>query len=204
LMPYQLCSDSQVGAAPLSPCQWTQNSCVHCSGRRTIAACCDELAVVQADGRMHTGAQLEAGGQLLIGSNEGLAVPSAAAVMMLLAFFGPFAPGDPPSQWRLRSSMAAGAITKAEAGPSREPDVGSAADTDRSTAAVCTAQHTQPTEAVQDALTVSKADMRRCLAFVSGCCPGAQPTQGLLKQVFLHFEIASGHHRRAWLNKQPS
>ena len=152
---------------------------------------------------MHTGAELEAGGRLLIGSNEGLAVPSAAAVTVLLAFFGPLATGDPPSQW-LRRSIAAGLSTNraAAAVQCRQPKAGVAATTVRDTAAASAQHQCQSTEAVQCALMVSKADMRRCLAFVSGCCPDAQPTQGLLKQVFLYFELASGHHRRAWTSKQ--
>ena len=150
-----------------------------------------------------TGRQLQAGQRLLIGSNEGLAVPCAAAVALLLAHFAAIAPGDPPSQWRLRGDMAAGVTdSSAEAAEEwqqqQQQQQHRAVSMDGTVAAQTAALQRPGSPSVAQ---VSKADLRRCLAFVSGCCPDAQPTQGLLKQVFLHFEIASGHHRRDWTNQ---
>ena len=147
-----------------------------------------------------------AGQRLLIGSNEGLAVPCAAAVALLLACFGPAATGDPPSQWQIRSDMAAGetfnsAAAIGECQQQQQQQQDNASSTTGTASAQEAAGQQPGTPLVAQ---VSKADLRRCLAFVSGCCPDAQPTQGLLKQVFLHFEITSGHHRRDWTNKHVS
>lgn len=154
--------------------------------------------------------QLSAGRRLLIGSDEGLDVPAAAAVAVLLACFTAPAAGEQPGDWTLQTDLGSGPCGVVASSSAAAADIGqpwnesSAAapvqsanlGSDAAASGAAAADEPQQQSPVQpSAARVHKADLRRCLAFVSGSCPEARPSQGLLKQVFAHFEIISGHNR---------
>ncbi len=157
------------------------------------------------------GRQLAARRRLLIASDEGLDAPACVAIAALLAFYEP--PGDGESgDWAMQRSSSATACH----GGTPQPQTGgcgccdeqrapagrlssggsSGGGCDAGSAVAATAAEAEAGQAASAPLpAVHKADLRRCLAFVSGQCPEARPPQGMLKQVFNHFEIASGNNR---------
>ena len=125
----------------------------------------------------YIGGHLRAGRTVAVHGDPGLDAASCAAVAALLTHFRTQVDAGASEEWRLRPDARSAAANGG--GGCGSGGEGNSADSPP-----------LPVEAV------SKPDIQRCLAFVSGHFPAARPTRGMLKQVFNHFQEVGGRTRK--------